>query len=81
MISTDYFHLPKISIFPHEIVITPPALNADGAFMQEFFGHVEYVKRNIIVIRDATTRVGEINQQVYKLLRRLTPNVKHIVKI
>ena len=32
--------------------------------MQKFFGDVEYVKRNILVIRTATTRVGEINQQV-----------------
>ena len=49
--------------------------------MQEFFGHVEYVKRNIIVIREATTRVGEINQQVHELLTRLTPHVKHTRKI
>ena len=81
MILTDYLHLPKTSFCSHEIVIAPSALNADGAFMQEFFGHVEYVKRNIIVIRDATTRVGEINQQVHDLLRRLTPNFKHILKI
>ena len=32
--------------------------------MQEFFGDVEYVKRNILVIRNSTTRIGEINQQV-----------------
>ena len=32
--------------------------------MQEFFADVEYVKRNILVIRQSTTRVGEINQQV-----------------
>ena len=40
------------------------ALNGSGAFMQEFFDDVEIVKENIIAIRNATTRVGEINQQV-----------------
>ena len=34
-----------------------------GAFMQRFFADVEYIKRNILVIRTSTTRVGEINQQ------------------
>ena len=32
--------------------------------MQEFFDDVELVKENIVAIRNATTRVGEINQQV-----------------
>ena len=32
--------------------------------MQEFFDDVEIVKENIVAIRNATTRVGEINQQV-----------------
>ena len=32
--------------------------------MQEFFDDVEVVKENIVAIRNATTRVGEINQQV-----------------
>jgi hypothetical protein len=40
------------------------ALNGSGAFMQEFFDDVEIVKENIVAIRNATTRVGEINQQV-----------------
>ena len=31
--------------------------------MQRFFADVEFVKRNILVIRTSTTRVGEINQQ------------------
>jgi hypothetical protein len=44
--------------------LCPEALNGSGAFMQEFFDDVEVVKENIVAIRNATTRVGEINQQV-----------------
>jgi hypothetical protein len=32
--------------------------------MQDFFSDVEAVKRNILVIRNSTKRVSEINQQV-----------------
>jgi hypothetical protein len=47
------------------------ALNGSGAFMQEFFDDVEIVKENIVAIRNATTRVGEINQQVIEDIRNL----------
>lgn len=39
--------------------------------MQEFFDDVEIVKENIVAIRNATTRVGEINQQVIEDIRNL----------
>lgn len=39
--------------------------------MQEFFDDVEVVKENIVAIRNATTRVGEINQQVFEDVRNL----------
>ena len=39
--------------------------------MQEFFDDVEVVKENIVAIRNATTRVGEINQQVIEDIRNL----------
>ena len=53
-------YLISLSHYP----ILPETLNCDGAFMQEFFDDVELVKENIVAIRNATTRVGEINQQV-----------------
>jgi hypothetical protein len=33
-------------------------------FMQDFFGNVELVKQNIMAIRQATKRIGQINQDV-----------------
>ena len=39
--------------------------------MREFFDDVEIVKENIVAIRNATTRVGEINQQVFEDIRNL----------
>jgi hypothetical protein len=51
--------------------LCPEALNGSGAFMQEFFDDVEIVKENIVAIRNATTRVGEINQQVIEDIRNL----------
>ena len=36
-----------------------------------FFDDVEVVKENIVAIRNATTRVGEINQQVIEDIRNL----------
>jgi hypothetical protein len=33
-------------------------------YMAEFFSAVEIVKQNIVVIRDSTKRIGDINQQV-----------------
>ena len=47
--------------------------------MQEFFGHVECVKRNILVIRNSTTWVGEINQQVPDTLSFPPFNMLHLV--
>mmetsp|Transcript_32491 Transcript_32491/g.54770 ORF Transcript_32491/g.54770 Transcript_32491/m.54770 type:complete len:310 (-) Transcript_32491:344-1273(-) len=35
-----------------------------GDAMQEFFGDVEIVKANIVVIKDATRKIAEINQNV-----------------
>jgi t-SNARE complex subunit (syntaxin) len=35
-----------------------------GDFMQEFFGDVEIVKSNIIVIKEATRKISEISQNV-----------------
>mmetsp|Transcript_12608 Transcript_12608/g.21101 ORF Transcript_12608/g.21101 Transcript_12608/m.21101 type:complete len:312 (-) Transcript_12608:82-1017(-) len=35
-----------------------------GDNMQEFFGDVEIVKQNIVVIKDATRKIAEINQNV-----------------
>lgn len=35
-----------------------------GDFMQEFFGDVEIVKANILVIKEATRKISEINQNV-----------------
>ena len=32
--------------------------------MSEFFSAVDIVKQNIVVIRDSTKRIGDINQQV-----------------
>ena len=32
--------------------------------MAEFFSAVDIVKQNIVVIRDSTKRIGDINQQV-----------------
>lgn len=35
-----------------------------GDFMQDFFGDVEIVKSNIVIIKDATRKISEINQNV-----------------
>jgi t-SNARE complex subunit (syntaxin) len=35
-----------------------------GDFMQEFFGDVEIVKANIVVIKESTRKIAEINQNV-----------------
>ncbi len=36
----------------------------DDAFMQDFFQSVEMVKNGVVAIKNATKRVGEINQDV-----------------
>mmetsp|Transcript_27380 Transcript_27380/g.54823 ORF Transcript_27380/g.54823 Transcript_27380/m.54823 type:complete len:314 (+) Transcript_27380:52-993(+) len=38
--------------------------NKGGDFMQEFFGDVEIVKANIVVIKESTRKIAEINQNV-----------------
>lgn len=45
--------------------------------MQEFFDDVEIVKENIVAIRNATTRVGEINQQVIEDIMNLQNKLVH----
>jgi hypothetical protein len=38
---------------------------AESKFMKDFFASVEVIKQNILVIRNATKRIGDINQQVF----------------
>jgi hypothetical protein len=38
---------------------------AESKFMKDFFASVEIIKQNILVIRNATKRIGDINQQVF----------------
>eukprot|EP00601_Ochromonadales_sp_CCMP2298_P027495 CAMPEP_0173282564 /NCGR_PEP_ID=MMETSP1143-20121109/6890_1 /TAXON_ID=483371 /ORGANISM="non described non described, Strain CCMP2298" /LENGTH=418 /DNA_ID=CAMNT_0014220149 /DNA_START=63 /DNA_END=1320 /DNA_ORIENTATION=+ len=46
-----------------EAVLINPARKTGDA-MQEFFGDVEIVKANIVVIKEATRKIAEINQNV-----------------
>mmetsp|Transcript_3978 Transcript_3978/g.4062 ORF Transcript_3978/g.4062 Transcript_3978/m.4062 type:complete len:302 (+) Transcript_3978:133-1038(+) len=51
----------------HSIDITDETGQADNnqsKFLQDFFSDVDVVKKQIIVIRQATTRITDINQQV-----------------
>ena len=41
-----------------------PGTDHQAQFMQEFFADVDVIKKQIIVIRQATKSIGDINQQV-----------------
>jgi hypothetical protein len=59
---------------PEDVAIT---IDGDGTnlvkkelptYMADFFSAVEIIKQNIVVIRDSTKRIGDINQQVCYLI-------------
>ena len=56
--------LKKGGISPDDIAIDVGGSSSGSNFMPEFFNDVEVVKKTILVVRNSTTRISEINQQV-----------------
>mmetsp|Transcript_5916 Transcript_5916/g.13602 ORF Transcript_5916/g.13602 Transcript_5916/m.13602 type:complete len:308 (+) Transcript_5916:150-1073(+) len=54
----------SVDVEEDSVLISPTGRKTGTDGMQEFFGDVEIVKANIMVIREATRKIAEINQNV-----------------